>query len=138
MINIRTGLFETNSSSIHTLVFVEESDYNKWAQGNLYFNMCYKDYNSYKYGDIKYKKANKFVSYEEAKALDENFPYPEDEMYRGWSGFEYWDEKEKRYKIRNFLTLEEFFAYCGYDIFDKEYITEHGDLIHAVGYYGHD
>ena len=32
-IQIRTGLFETNSSSVHSLVMVSGNDYEKWKKG---------------------------------------------------------------------------------------------------------
>lgn len=33
---IRTGVFETNSSSTHTLVIMNEADYNKWKEADTY------------------------------------------------------------------------------------------------------
>lgn len=37
-IQIRTGLFETNSSSVHSLVMVSENDYEKWKNGELVYD----------------------------------------------------------------------------------------------------
>ena len=33
---IRCGVFETNSSSVHSLTMCMESDYNRWSRENLF------------------------------------------------------------------------------------------------------
>ena len=33
---IRRGVFETNSSSVHSLTMCMESDYDRWQEDNLY------------------------------------------------------------------------------------------------------
>jgi beta-galactosidase GanA len=38
MKSIRRGLFETNSSSVHSLSIVSKSDFEKWKKGELLFN----------------------------------------------------------------------------------------------------
>ena len=35
---IREGVFETNSSSTHSLVMMEESEFKKWKDGKLFYN----------------------------------------------------------------------------------------------------
>ena len=35
---IRRGVFETNSSSVHSLTMCMESDFNKWVAGELVWN----------------------------------------------------------------------------------------------------
>lgn len=35
MIQIRRNIFETNSSSVHTLTLCSQEDFNKWKQGEL-------------------------------------------------------------------------------------------------------
>lgn len=37
MFKIRKGLFETNSSSTHSLTMCSEEDYDKWENGELFF-----------------------------------------------------------------------------------------------------
>ena len=36
--SIRIGVFETNSSSTHSLCIVSQEDYNKWKKGELIFD----------------------------------------------------------------------------------------------------
>ncbi len=38
MIKIRSGVFETNSSSTHSLTIVDKEDYDKWSKGEYLFN----------------------------------------------------------------------------------------------------
>ena len=38
MIQIRQGVFETNSSSTHSITIAPESDFNKWKNGDVYLN----------------------------------------------------------------------------------------------------
>lgn len=37
---IRMGVFETNSSSTHSITMCSKEDYNKWEKGELLFDMC--------------------------------------------------------------------------------------------------
>lgn len=37
-IQVRQGVFETNSSSVHTITMVNESDYEKWKNGELLYD----------------------------------------------------------------------------------------------------
>ena len=39
MIQIRRNLFETNSSSTHSLTMCTKSDYEKWGKGELVYDM---------------------------------------------------------------------------------------------------
>ena len=132
MINIRANVFETNSSSVHSLIFVDEPEYTKWANGELYLNR----YSEYWWDENKYSKLPRFVTYDEAVNADENFPYPE--ITYAYDGFNYEDEETGEYKERIFVTLNQFIECCYFDTFDEEHQSLHGDIIHAVGYYGHD
>lgn len=38
MKQIRRGVFETNSSSVHSITMCMKSDYDKWVAGELYFD----------------------------------------------------------------------------------------------------
>lgn len=37
-VQIRRGLFETNSSSVHSITIVPESEIDKWREGKLFFS----------------------------------------------------------------------------------------------------
>lgn len=42
MIQIRRNLFETNSSSTHSITMCTKSDYEKWEKGELVYDMDHK------------------------------------------------------------------------------------------------
>lgn len=37
-IQVRTGVFETNSSSVHTICLCSKSDYNSWVNGEMVYD----------------------------------------------------------------------------------------------------
>ena len=39
MINIRHGLFETNSSSVHSMTLLTQDEYDKWGSGDYYLDL---------------------------------------------------------------------------------------------------
>lgn len=41
MLQIRRGIFETNSSSVHSLTFLSDDDYDKFLTGEYVFALCY-------------------------------------------------------------------------------------------------
>lgn len=122
MINIRANTFETNSSSVHTICITDDDTYQKWIAGEVYYNN-----NSYS-GDPD------FVSYEEAKRLDPEFPYPETDDWEEWE----FKDKEGYWHEKTFLTFDQFFQNYSWEHYDTEYVTNNGEMIHAFGYYGHD
>ena len=128
MIQVRQGVFETNSSSTHSITFASQSEFNEWAAGNVYFNDCWfcSEFNE--------NKDKEFVTKEEAislvmssDCLPEQNPYemPEEEL----------DEMlADGYCI---YSYEKFFNDWGMETYKECYTTEHGDNIVAFGKYGY-
>lgn len=113
MINIRNGLFETNSSSVHSLTMTSGANYDKWADGDVVYD----------------ENENEFITLDEAKA-----------RYRILEGA-YSDNDELAdllsekyvYTFETYATAHEY-----YENFSDSYITENGERVVAFGYYGHD
>ena len=119
---IRRGVFETNSSSTHSLTMMMKSDYERWHNDKLYL------YNGYGYGwefnapvkdklytrdeAIKFTKSNKW--YKDEVEIDDKLLREE--------GFISWDDEGSEY-------LEGFY---------KEFTTPSGETIVAFGEYGYD
>ena len=40
----RRGVFETNSSSVHSITMCSDDEYNKWKKGELYFDRCAEEF----------------------------------------------------------------------------------------------
>ena len=116
MIQVRTKIFETNSSSVHSLTICLEDDFDKWKRGLLAF-----DRDTDELVDINSRNEdNKLV----ANILN---------------GIE-----EDDYYCKRYYTYEDFFeGDCGDDYMDyMETYSEHKtfgkEKIVAFGYYGHD
>lgn len=122
MINIRLDTFETNSSSVHTLVIANDDTYKKWNNGELYYDL----------------ENEQFVTFEEAKRLDPNFPYPIDkENLQEYEFFFYYDDNDKKYHDIRFVDLNIFIECSGYSTYEDTYITKN-DIIHTVEFFGYD
>lgn len=120
MIQIRNSIFETNSSSVHSLAVCTADEYERWCNGELYF--------------APYQRDKKFFTHEEAEELireirrkycsnlidypitDEDFI--NDELYLAKHYF----EKITRY----------------FDTFYESYTTPGGEKIIAFGHFGYD
>lgn len=148
MINIRTNVFETNSSSVHSLTLCSEDDYSKWQDGKLLYvyerymdiTEAGKNLDFVETSGMKMMYVNKdFVTLEEAAILDKNYPYPEPALdsWGYYNLFEFEDENEKIH-YRNFLTYKEFFDIFDYFEHFEEQRTIDGKEVVAFGYYGHD
>lgn len=78
MINIRLNLFETNSSSTHSLVVMTKAQYKQWSQDDYNFIQCEKEQCTkvkriYTFDEIKqkYKKDHENRRYAEDKEPSE-------------------------------------------------------------------
>ena len=65
---IRLGVFETNSSSVHSIVLCMKSDYNKWMKDGLFL---FDGYNGWYLGETKPER-NHFYTKEEAITFIKN------------------------------------------------------------------
>ena len=134
---IRQGVFETNSSSVHTLTMCTNEEYVKWTNGELMYD-SYSD----KLVDVKLEiteqdKKNAKAYYEDSK---KNF-------WKEWSQLSVEETNEwykkymsdyKKFDSERYNTYEEFFdnEYC--ETFEQSYTTPSGEKIIAFGYYGYD
>ena len=115
----RKGLFETNSSSVHSLTIVSAEDYNKWDE-NLYLG-----------------RDDKFYTLEEIKTIlreDHWFKRNYLKESETWTKSD-WEENFK-YDYRNHEMYEEYAE--DYETFEESYTTPSGETVIAFGYYGYD
>lgn len=131
MIQIRQSVFETNSSSTHSITMCLKSDYDAWREGKLYLNTG-------AYSNSEF--ANKtFVTLEEAKDIilkPRSYSYrsislnPEDinEEFMAQCGSEYSLYTEKAYDDSHDCL----------EWFDESFTTPSGEEIIAFGYFGYD
>lgn len=128
---IRCGVYETNSSSVHSLTMCMESDYDRWEKDNLYLftgsGWCYPN-------DNKPEK-NHFYTREEAIEFEKTDKYIRKDI--DWSNEE---EVNEILHENKFYDYEYFWnEYCeNYETFEETTITPNGERVVAFGYYGHD
>lgn len=128
MIQIRQGVFETNSSSTHSITIAPESDFNKWKNGEVYLN---DDWWSTSNDPNKDKT---FLTRDEAiNLLRSNKYYIGDEDLDGM-GIEELDEFLCEWNIYTFENYwDDYLEY-----YETHYTTEHGDNIIVFGQYGYN
>lgn len=113
---VRTGVWETNSSSIHSLTLCSDDVYNKWKNGILLYSP----------GSQKFKsvaEVDKGLIY--GSETDEDEDEEEEDMYELYYSYnDYWDNF-----IDHVYGLQEVFSEVG---------TIDGVKVRAFGYLGHD
>lgn len=113
---IRRGVFETNSSSVHSLTMCSREEYEKWEKGKILYQ----------------KWENKFGTKEDIieKLKDKSWCSDVD-----WNNE---DEIRDIFSDEGVETYDEFFDNEWYETFEEYYTTPSGDEVVAFGYYGHD
>lgn len=128
MLQIRHGVFETNSSSTHSLTLCKKSEYDAWNRGEVYLNDAWwsRDLEN---GD------KKFLTKEEAMKLIADGGYRENTDLYSLD-----DEKlSEVFYNEGIYDIETYDRMCEYyEEYEKEYVTDGGETIIAFGYYGTD
>ena len=119
---IRLGVFETNSSSTHTMIIMPEDEYKKWKSGEL----------------LRYRWDDKFITREENDkiikeltkqyAKEHNIPIDEVDIDDVYS---YYDEDIA-------YTLEEFDDRMNSENDIETYTTKNGEKIVIRCWYGYE
>lgn len=125
MINIRNGVFETNSSSTHSLILCMEDDYKNWLQGNVFLNENW---------GKEFKDAGNFLDKETAIKLLKNSGY-DDVDFNSVSDNELIQifTDNSIYTYENYLEENEYLEW-----FEHEYTTPGKEKVVAFGVFGYD
>lgn len=123
---IRRGVFESNSSSTHSLTMMMKDDYDKWKDSG------------------KYKFTDQYSSYGEKGELILNQLYSKDEVieFIKSHGYEntdlYWDEDifDEYRKEYGFELPDDENEYL--ESYYKEFTTPSGEVVVAFGQYGNN
>lgn len=113
---IRRGVFETNSSSVHSLTMCSGEEWKKWENGEVLY----------------WKWEDKFGTKEEIIEMLKFKTYYSDIN---------WDDEDAVHDVfsdEGIKTCEEYFEDEWFETFRDEYTTPSGDVVVAFGYYGHD
>lgn len=121
---IRRGVFETNSSSVHSLTMCNGKDYKEWEEGNYYFDVEENDFGTF---ETMVEKLKTMITYHG------DLKYPDTD----------WNNKEEVLKLmkdNDILSYEQYFDRYGewYETFEDSYVSDNGEEVVAFGYYGHE
>ena len=146
---IRRGTFETNSSSTHSITMCNESDFDKWKNGELYY--CNDDGKFYN-DEERSRLIKEHIIYNKAKYDNGNYTYKDvtvdykylNKLYTEENLAEITEEEIQDYIENDFeyyelpLTYGEWDEYFEYEKYEDSYTTPNGETVVAFGYYGMD
>ena len=122
MKQIRRGVFETNSSSVHSLTMCSGEEYEKWENGEILY----------------WRDKDKFGTREEIIAELKTMKYYGGELYYSDVNWNDEDEVNDVFSDEGIQTCEEFFDDEYHETFQDSYVTPNGEEVVAFGYYGFD
>ena len=132
---IRCGVFETNSSSTHSLTMCSEEEFEAWKRGEVLFQ---------EYGEENFISATK-LSEHDKKMAQEDYEENKDDFQKDWNDLSE-DAKQKyytKYVKENDIIDEDAKTYDQYmndgdlETFVQRYTSKNGDKIVAFGEYGY-
>ena len=120
MLKIRQGIFETNSSSVHSMIMVNDDEYGQLECGEYYINQ---------YGD---SGKGKIVYIDDIiNEIRRTSDIDVDSMNE--------DELEDLIEEYGYKSFDRFYENNDdYETFFETYTTKNGENVYAIGYYGHD
>lgn len=129
MINIRQGVYETNSSSVHTLVMCTEDQYKQMEQGNILL-----DYhgNQYTIEEAVASIQEKMKKWPDCYTDNDHEFIKNIKDKSDYSVIKWLESTEEFYTLDSWLDNEYFETY------HDEMTTPNGEKVIAFGYYGHD
>ena len=122
MIQIRQNIFETNSSSVHSITLCTEDEFQKWKNGEIFFDRC----------------EEKFLTPKEAEEVKKEQEKERERLIEQFGHDDYFDDEGRT------LTYKQFFDWQGDDNYldYMEKFQSHQNIngvdVVAFGYYGHD
>lgn len=145
MKQIRKNIFETNSSSTHTLAICTEDEYKDWKDGKLLFN---------KWNETFVKNSIKITKQDKVEA-EERYNTCKGKYYKDWSElteaereeytYNYIAQQRRQEKSLSFeedgLTYQEFIQNCNNDGLETEtshYTSPSGDKLVITCAYGYN
>lgn len=132
---IRRGVFETNSSSTHSLTMCSEEEFEQWKKGEVLFDE----------DDETFVKAND-LSNKDKEYAAQDYEDNKDEYSKDWAELSetakerYYTKYAKENDLINedAKTYEEYMRESDLETFVQRYTSKSGDKIVAFGEYGYD
>lgn len=129
MINVRHGVFETNSSSVHTLVLCTEDQYKQMERGEILLDYRGNQYTVKEATDCMVESIKKNPQWYE----DYQVEFIKDIENKSQYQIIEWLQKSEEY-----YTLDDWLNHEYYETYKDEIVTPGGEKVIAFGYYGQD
>ena len=144
MIKIRYGVFETNSSSVHSLILCSDEEYKAFERHQLYYNRWEDHFMTREEVHEKivelYKKNKRWFEEAWEEFLSEE---DMDEMPTSIEAFDALPLSQQESFINiacqgEIKTLDGILENEYLETFNETYVTKSGEVVHAFGNYGND
>lgn len=138
MRQIRRGVFETNSSSTHSLTICTEDQYNDWKAGKVFYDNYQEEF----IDKVQLTDHEKAMAEKDYKEHFETLAFHKkwDELDN--SEREAWYQKYYISEIKDFdddvVTYREYFGGGGLETYVHFYTTPKGEKLVAFGKYGYN
>ena len=135
MISVRRSVFETNSSSTHSITMCSENEYDKWKNGELLYKRW--DGEFYTKEQIIEKARAKQEEYLKEKEKGATIYYYKEKYINATTDEELYNAEYDEDEYQNF---EDFWndVECEYETFEDSYTAKSGEKIIAFGYHGYN
>lgn len=143
MVTVRQGVFETNSSSTHSITICSKKQFDDWKAGKCLFNV---DSEKFVVPDPDRVKEYEKEAVEQYKRLKDNDPYSVSWAMLASEDQQRYIDAHVKYRLEqernnyNCLSYDEYKLYHkeGCECTEKFFTTEHGDEVAAFGKGGYD
>lgn len=132
---VRRGVFETNSSSTHSLTMCSEEEFEAWKRGEVLFQ---------EWGSDNFVSATD-LSDKDKKKAEEDYKENQTEFQKDWKDLS--EEAKQKYYTKyakendiideDAKTYEQYMNEGELEIFVQTYTSKNGDKIVAFGEYGY-
>ena len=138
-ISVRRGVFETNSSSTHSLTVCTQDEFSKWRNGDIFYNYSYEQ---------PFCNYPEFIPIEDlpdiiTKAIKDGIPPNEWDTSLEWPKLSGAETKADLNRIVEDLHSTEIYTYEGwfgksdYDTYSHSFTTPGGENMVVFGDYGY-
>ena len=122
MIQIRQNIFETNSSSVHSITLCTEDEFQKWKNGEIFFD----------------RWEEKFLTPKEAEEVKKEQEKERERLIEQFGNDDYLDDECRTLTYNQFFDWQGDDSYLDYMEKYQEHKKINGVDVVAFGYYGHD
>lgn len=133
---VRKGVFETNSSSTHSLTICSLEEYERWKNGEILFDT---------WTDEFVEPKNVTLDSDEKEEVKKKYNKKKQKYWKDWEELTdkekeelYLERIEEKKSYHNLETHEEYFDDEYLETFIRQHTTPNGEKVVAFGKYGYD